>query len=231
MIVRPVDDGVVLITQPDHAHLARQIMEHDVSLARRPRRDDILLAIGEHDAGWTDVDAMPTVDAATGLVVDFVSAPLSVRHTVWPPAVDRLAHAPWAATLVAQHAITVYDRYRATAEWTPFFTEMEALRDVYLRASGLSREDLAADYPFVRLGDLISLTFCVGWTEPQQFAEWTIHASGDRVHVAPDIFGGATVPFEVAARVIATDGRLTDAALRAGLARPTTTLRGAATGR
>lgn len=229
MIVRSTDEGVVLITQPDHAQLAGRIMAHDVALAAQPRRDAILLAIAEHDAGWTAVDAAPALHPATGQVIDFVTAPLSVRHTVWPPSIARLAHVPWAATLVAEHAITVYDRYRANAEWTSFFVEMERLRDTHLAASGLTGEDLAIDYPFVRLGDLISLTFCVGWSEPQRYADWTIHASADRVFVTPDIFGGDSVPFEVDARVIGTRGRLTDAALRAELARPTTTLRGLAT--
>ena len=93
-----------------------------------------------------------------------------MRHGVWPRAIARLADDPWAAALVAQHAITVYDRFRSEAEWTPFFADMEAARDAMVRASGMPLDDLAADYPFVRLGDLISLVFCTGWTDAQRFA-------------------------------------------------------------
>ena len=137
MIVRPVHDGLQLITQPDHAHLARRIMVHCVPLAARPRRDAILHAIGEHDNGWAEEDAAPTVNPNTGSVADFVSVPLSVRHGVWPRGVARLADDPWAAALVAQHALTVYDRFRSDAEWTPFFDEMAAARGAMLRVSGM----------------------------------------------------------------------------------------------
>jgi len=227
VIVRPSHDRVQLITQPDHAHAARAIMEHCVPLASLPRRDAILHAIGEHDNGWAETDAAPTVDPATGNVVDFVSAPLSVRHEVWPRAVARLGDDPWAATLVAQHAITVYDRFRPESEWTPFFARMEAMRDTLLRANGTRLDDLLPDYAFVRLADLISLTFCTGWTDAHRFGEWTVQRSGARVVVTPDAFGGAVIPIEIEAREIRSQPFRSDAELRQALTEANTvTLRG-----
>jgi hypothetical protein len=203
-----------LITQPDHAQLARTIMEQCVELAARPRRDAILHAIAEHDNGWAEEDRAPSVNPDTGRVVDFVTAPLSVRHAVWPRGVGRLAIDPWAAALVAQHAITVYDRFRSETEWQPFFAEMEAARSAMLLASGLPLSDLAADYPFVRLADLISLTFCVGWTDVQRFGGWTIQLSGTRVVVTPDVFGGATIPIQIEATEIPDQPFRSNQALR-----------------
>jgi hypothetical protein len=199
VIVRSLDTGTLLITQPAHARLAREVMEHATALAGHPRRESVVLAIGEHDNGWAEEDAAPTVDVSTGAVVDFVNASLWVRHTVWPRGVARLADDPWAAALVAQHAITVYDRFRADGEWASFFEGMEAERDAMLRTSGLGAPELASDYPFVRLGDLISLMFCTGWTEPQTFAHWTVERSGSRVSVTPDPFGGTTISIAVTA--------------------------------
>jgi len=177
-------------------------MEGCVPLATRPRRDAILHAIREHDNGWAEDDAAPTLDSATGFVADFVHAPLRVRQTVWPRAVARLAADPWAAALVAHHAVTVYERFRAEPEWTSFFAEMEAARGTMLRASGKSLEDLLPDYVFVRLGDLISLTFCAGWTQEQRFSGWSVHLSGARVIVTPDAFGGRVIPIEITAREV-----------------------------
>jgi hypothetical protein len=232
MIVRSARACIQLITQPDHAHLARAIMEHSVALARRTRRASILHAIGEHDNGWAEDDAAPRVNPETGGVLDFVNAPLSVRHEVWPRAVARLAADPWAATLVAQHAITVYDRFRSEAAWAPFFVRMTAARDEMLIASGMPLEALVADYSFVRLGDLISLTFCAGWTDGQRFGDWAIHLSGTRVVVSPDLFGGATIPIEIGAREIPNQAFRSDAELRDALDRGVTTmLRGEAAGR
>lgn len=189
-------------------------MEHCVPLATRPRRRTILHAIAEHDNGWAEEDAAPRVDLATGHVVDFVSASLSIRQTVWPRGVARLSDDPWAAALVAQHAITVYDRFRSDADWTAFFAEMEALRDAMLRKSGLPLDELLPDYAFVRLADLISLTFCTGWTDQQRFGEWTVQRFDTRVVVTPDAFGGAEVPIEISAREIRNQSFQSDEELR-----------------
>jgi Protein of unknown function (DUF3891) len=202
MIVRSVDDGVQLITQPDHARLARVIMERCVALASRPRCETILHAIAEHDAGWAEEDAAPTIDPQTGGVADFIHVPARVRQAVWPRTIAQLADDPWAAALVAQHAMTAYDRFRSDAEWTPFFAEMETARAAMARASGTPLGELAADYAFVRLGDLISLAFCTGWTDEQRFSAWTIQLTGTRIVVSPDVFGGETVPIEIRARTI-----------------------------
>ena len=79
---------------------------------------------------------------------------------------------------------------------------MEASRDELVRACGGRFEDLLDDYRFVRLGDLISLVFCTGLTEQQQFAEWTVAGFGTSVIVTPDPFGGQSIPLEVTARAL-----------------------------
>jgi hypothetical protein len=217
VIVRQVGERILLITQPDHAHLARRVMEHCVPLASSPRRDEILLAIGEHDNGWTEEDAAPRVNLATGEVFDFVSAPAEIRQAVWPRGVARLASDPWAAALVAQHAVTVYDRFRSDGEWAPFFAEMEAARDAMVRATDRDLDQLLPDYVFVRLADLISLTFCVGWDDEQRFGGWAVQRLGTRVVVAPDAFGGTETPIEIDAREIVRRTFRSDAELRAAL--------------
>jgi uncharacterized protein (DUF433 family) len=202
-------------------------MEFCVPLAARPRREAILHAIAEHDNGWAEADAAPTVNADTGDVLDFITVPLAVRQGVWPRAVARLVDDPWAAALVAQHALTVYGRFRPDRDWTAFFVEMEAARDAMLRASGKPLDDLLEDYPFLRLGDLISLAFCTGSTDEQRFGGWTVQLSGARVVVTPDVCGGAEIPFEIEARTIRKRPFRLEAELRDGLSEATvTTLRG-----
>lgn len=202
MIVRPAASGCVLITQPDHAQLARRIMEHCVSLVENPRRDTILRAIGDHDNGWADTDAAPGIDPETGGVVDFIRAPVSVRQGVWPRTIAGLSDEPYAAALVANHAMFAYDRFREEPDWLAFFAAMEVSRREMLHASGFSTAQLLEDYAFLRLGDLISLAFCTGSTSAQPFRDWTVQLVGPRVAVTPGIFGGAPVTFEVAARAV-----------------------------
>src|SRR5438876_58234 len=66
MIVRETNSDFLLITQPDHAELAEDIvraMTTEPSLLGAAR-ETILLATREHDNGWTEVDAFPTIDPA-----------------------------------------------------------------------------------------------------------------------------------------------------------------------
>src|SRR4029453_16164813 len=89
MIVRDAGSTLQLITQPDHAVLARQIMERRLAaeVPPPPRRASILHAIGEHDNGWIEPDASPIVDPVSGRILDFISAPLRASPRVWPRAV------------------------------------------------------------------------------------------------------------------------------------------------
>jgi hypothetical protein len=218
VIVRHTGDTLQLITQPDHARLAGEIMQHTFSLAEHLRRDSILLAITEHDNGWIEPDAAPLIDPATGLPLDFISAPIAVRQGVWPRGVARLAHDPWAAALVAQHAVTIFERYRSDSAWTQFFSVVEGARQTMLGASGFSLEELQADYRFLGFGDLISLTFCNGWSDAQQFDAWSVQLSGSQVLVLPDLFNGRSISIAIAAKEIRRRTFRSDADLRDELA-------------
>jgi hypothetical protein len=206
MIVRLDGSIQLLITQPDHAALAARVMRQwrADGLLQAPRFSSILLAVEEHDNGWREVDAAPLVDDAAGRVVDFIGAPDQIRRTVWPRGVDRLAATPYAASLVAQHALHIYRRYRGHTDWAPFFSDMEARRDRYLQLAGpLSVDDLVREYFFLRIGDLISLTFCNGWTAAQlddSGSGYAIRLEGTRLTITPDPFEGREVPLEIAAR-------------------------------
>lgn len=204
MIIRATGSSQLLITQPDHAALAAHIMRRWSAdgLLISPRRAEILQAVEEHDNGWREVDAAPLVDETTGRILDFIHVADEVRRGVWPRGVERLRATPYAAALVAQHAIHVYGRYRTSADWAPFFLEMEEARNHHLRlASSVTLDELLHDYAFVRLGDLMSLTFCNGWTEPQADEyRYAIRLTEERLSVSPDPFAGQRVPFEIAAR-------------------------------
>lgn len=205
MIVRSYASSSLLITQPDHAALAGRIMEVWATRGLRdaPRRPSILRAVSEHDVGWREVDSAPLVDEATGQILDFISAPATVRQGVWPRAVQRLSDDATTAALVAEHAIQVYSRYRGDGRWTAFFGTMASLRDEHATRGGLSTDEIRDAYFFVRVGDLISLTFCTGWLEPQTIADHEIKLVGPNdVGIRPDPFGGAVVPFEISARAL-----------------------------
>lgn len=171
-------------------------------LHESPRRDDILLATRAHDDGWHGPDDKPIVDAGTGRVLDFVHVPADVRQALWPRGVARLSSTPYAAALVAEHALQVYHSNRDDGGWRAFFADMKALRDAHLSESpGPDTSDFSRDYAFLRMGDLLSLMFCGRWLQPQDQDGYALSLEGDRLLVAPDPFGGRAVPLSVTARV------------------------------
>ena len=68
-VVIVVDKGDLLrvITQPDHARFAAELLSlwRADGLPEHPRREQLLFAVREHDNGWREADAAPWVDPAT----------------------------------------------------------------------------------------------------------------------------------------------------------------------
>jgi hypothetical protein len=209
MIVRDEDDTFLLITQPDHARLAEQIvaaMRTERAL-EWPDRRAILVATREHDNGWIEVDAEPTVDPATGRPHDFVSGLAHVKHELWLRGITRAAKVdPRVGALVAEHALTVYGYRRGTAEWHAFFESITAMRDDLLRQTealtGKAREAFEQQYRCVHLGDAFSLQFCGGWAGPNTALQYEATVKGGMLLISPDPFDGGTVALRVLGRRI-----------------------------
>src|SRR5436190_5906959 len=147
MIIRRDGTSLVFVTQPDHARLAADLLNHWNGFADHPRRAALLLAAREHDNGWRELDEELVFDSPEGRAFDFITAPDRIKHAVWPRGVDRLAEAsPYAAALVAQHAVFVYDSHRDDPAWEGFFTAMRTRRDDLRARAGHSPEELEADY-------------------------------------------------------------------------------------
>lgn len=223
MIVRADEDSYVLINQHDHAQLARDIV---AAMRTEPallgaRRDLVLHATREHDNGWLETDAQPTITEA-GRPCDFIEGPAPVKHEIWPRGIARAGNLdPRVGALVAEHALTVYAYRRQESEWLPFFTSVSALRDALLRDARVDTEmalrEFRMEYRCVRLGDSFSLQFCNGWTDPQDTLGYRAALRGSRLFISPDPFDGVAIPLQVPARRIAGRMYRDDEDLRAAV--------------
>jgi hypothetical protein len=234
VIIRPDGDSLLFITQPDHAQLAAHAIEHwqEDGFPVHPSRDDILFAAREHDNGWIEEDSSTHV-GASGAPLDFVSVPVEVKHRIWPRAAARIAgRSPYAAALIAQHALAVYSSTRTDPAWQGFFDEMTRIRDTYMARTQTDLETLARDYLFVNAADRISLAFCTGWQQPlHSHGRQIILADRNTVEISPDPFSGARVPLRVPARRLSQRRFDTSAALKRALdAAPVDVLEGTAVG-
>ncbi len=207
MIVRADGDGLVLVTQPDHAALAAAFLEQwrADGLPVHPLHADIILATRHHDIGWAAEDVAPRVNTDTGDPFDFITMPDPVRQSVWPRALDLLADTPYQAALVAQHALTLFRRYDTDPSWQRFLRAMEAHRDALFRACqdtmpGANLPSFLQAYAWLSIADLLSLIVCSGWTDTFDADQYRAVRQGDVLTVSPDPFGGVVVPYRVAGR-------------------------------
>jgi hypothetical protein len=216
MIVRATGNDLFLITQPDHAELAAALMREwkGHEFASRPTREAALFATARHDIGWAEEDRAARLDRDTGRPFDFMTLPDRRRQAIWPRAIDALStESTYAAALVAQHALTIYRRNRVDPEWAAFFATLEAERDRWFdsaaRPEGLhrgvdppagTRTSFLQDYAMLRMGDLLSLSYCNAWSSPEELEGFAIWSDGERLSVSPDPFEGAEVSIAIAAR-------------------------------
>lgn len=235
MIIRRDRKDLLFITQTDHAALAADIVSGWCAegFPSNPRRQVILLATREHDNGWHEEDAMTHVDAA-GEPVDFVAAPLPVKHRIWPRAAARLATTdPYAAALVAHHAVALHGQQRPDPAWRGFVDRMTRIEaDLLAQCQGDGLEQtLREDYRFVQAGDQLSLVFCNAWTTPFPRSGGRTILKGTTLEITPDPFDGAQIPLHVRARRIPARTFASAGDLRAALdAAPVEILHGEAVG-
>jgi hypothetical protein len=222
MIVVPEGATLRLVTQPDHAHLAGELLSlwRAGGLPDHPRRADLLFAAREHDNGWREADAAPRWDAARGLPHDFLTLSRAERIEVWERGPCRFAaERPYAALLIARHALNLFRDRRGEEDWDGLLDFLEDFAAGLLAETGATPEELEADYPLIDLADLVSLTACAGRSGPAERHGTRIEpgpASGE-LRLEPFPLAGATT-FRVPCRRIPRRGYRGDADLGGELA-------------
>ena len=194
MIVYGEETSWLLVTQPDHAHFAGELLAlwRGDGLPRHPRRNDILFAGREHDNGWREADAAPRWDGERARPHDFLSMPWPARVEIWERGTARFAESrPYAALLIVRHALNLHRSHPAPerAELLDYLAELqEGLRG----ETGIENAEVAADYRFVDLADSISLTACNRWREPFEHAGLRGRFQDGTICLDPFPLAGAT---------------------------------------
>jgi hypothetical protein len=130
MIIQRRGGELLFITQAAHAALAAAIMAEWAlgGLPDHPRREAILIATRHHDDGWREEDARLHI-GPDGEPLDFIAVPPDVKQRIWPRATERvLRRSPYAAALVAEHALTIHEPLGGDPAWRAFFARMQVIR-------------------------------------------------------------------------------------------------------
>ena len=198
MIITERGDEILLFTQPDHAALAGALMalwQRD-GLPGHPRRQELLLAIREHDNGWREADAAPRIDPASGRPLTFNRLSREDRIGIWRRGVRRFAtERPFAALLILRHAIGIHRNNWASAGWKEFGEELAELEKELHEAAGIAHSAVQDDYRFLELADTLSLGACGALgIHPSEGTRAGYHFEIElgRIRLVPLPFAGAT---------------------------------------
>ena len=205
MIVTEDHGELRLVTQPDHARFAAQLLSlwRPRELSEHPRRDLLLAAVREHDNGWRESDAAPRIEPSTGRPHDFRSLPDESRRELWRRGVERFAaEMPYIALLAAQHSRELHRERRTDPGWEPFLAELAERREDLMAAAGLAAGDLAADHRWLELADALSLAVCCRSIVPLVRGGLTASLRNDELEIEPFPLAGSTT-FEIPCRHIA----------------------------
>jgi len=204
MIVATHDQGLWIVTQNDHAHLAAEIL----SLWRRdglpghPRRDVLLRATREHDNGWREADSAPRHNPEDGRPHDFRSLPDEERRELWHRGVGRFLDSdPEMALLVVRHARQLHRGHRGEPGWDPLLDRWWQLEEELLEWTGQDRETLEGDYRWLELADHLSLTLSCRWRKEIERHGYRVEGRGDLLAFDPFPLAGATT-FRLPCRTI-----------------------------
>lgn len=109
MIVRPVEEGIQLIHQHDHARAAGTLARRWSGLPSVPAPsaklcDPLFFAADNHDVGWCRLDSAPRLDMGTGLPQSFFAATVEEAIAVWTEGIRFCeAHGAFSGYLVSAH--------------------------------------------------------------------------------------------------------------------------------
>lgn len=176
MIRRPEGESWLLITQPDHAALAGTLARAWRGGPAPDPLEETLLAIAEHDNGWREWEAAPTVNEH-GEPRHFSEMAIADHLAIWERGIARLASiSPYAALLVSSHADSLFRRRLDPPRDSPAARRLVAAfrrRQGRLRRSlvatvaadrdhchGLAPPRLAANLQLLQLCDYLSLRIC-----------------------------------------------------------------------
>ncbi len=198
MIRRTDGEDWLLIAQPDHAALCGTFAERWGSasgpFAPVGEWEAVLYAAREHDNGWAEWEADPTLDAA-GRPRNFLEMPVAEALTVWRLGPRRAVERdPYGGLLVSLHATRIFQpRYQYGRDAPEereslglFLEEQEALRSNLQRRITADKAVVRAHSALVGLWDRLSLLCCCGPIPPAVLEKAPARRGPLDVRVIPD---------------------------------------------
>ena len=246
MIRRKYGEGWVLITQPSHAFLSSKIMNFwgNENFGSIAPRDDVMLAIREHDCGWEKMDSAADLNPGNGYPRSFMEMRSESQFEIWSECFERhQSKHPYACALIALHFFEFNERNISRNPGNKAAVSLrEKIREFLCQSLGTSigegslngylPSDMRINLRFLQVGDMISLALCHG-SKSSTIREVPINYLGDTTEVtllsedglnytiSPNPFSQDSLRFDISGRKLEkksfdAEAKLKDAFRRAG---------------
>lgn len=246
MIRRESDEGWALITQPNHAFLSSRIMDFwgNENFGSIAPRDEVMLAIREHDCGWEKTDSAADFNPENGYPRNFMEMRSESQFQIWSECFERhKGKHPYACALIALHFSEFNERNISRDPGNKAAVSLrEKIRGFLRQSLGISigegslngylPSDIRTNLKFLQVGDMISLALCHG-SRSTTVRDVPINYLGDTTEiillsedglnytVSPNPFSRDSLRFDISGRKLEkksfdAEAELKDAFRRAG---------------
>ncbi len=186
MLHRSVPEGLICITQPNHAWVSGQLAQAwgNDHFGQFFPTQEVCLGAEQHDIGWLLWEQSPTLNPQTGYPYQFTELPTPVHIGIWSGAKQlALPLGRYVALLISLHGTGLYERYRSwqnsqeSTQIVQDFLEREyafqkqlidALKNDFYYASYAVPEIIERNKKLVAVWDALSLILCQGLPGEQQ---------------------------------------------------------------
>jgi hypothetical protein len=221
MIVRPFRGRLLIVRQTDHMALSGRLAEAwgNADLKRPEPYGPLVVAAAEHDAGWVEWEAAPSLDPATRRPYKFGDLPVEEHLALYQHGVNQVAAKdPHAGLLVNLHCQGLYNlRFGSAPEMTMRKLGVDqdaAIRRTLAALQAQERElghrvpislpILWAQYELLQVFDVLSLLLCMPPLNEQFVGPIKLRPrAGDSVTVDPWPFAAKDVTATVPGRLVA----------------------------
>jgi Protein of unknown function (DUF3891) len=183
-----------LVHQPDHAHLAGELVQHLVIPGAPPLAEEIIRGIWAHDEGWAEFDSgkrkfdvTPARYVGTDVATNEDGKPLSFFDIkaadalqAWRSSIETAeAIGPLAGLIVSGHFYRLAALGLSTRYYRPdeehlaraFIQDEEQRRDRLMKRQTRSADKVSYWIGVLRFCDLLSLYLCCGAQDAVEFPE------------------------------------------------------------
>lgn len=164
MIIRETEETFVMATQDDHGRFAGDIARgfRKELFIDESVRDEVLLAIAEHDRAWLPMDDTPIWNDGTGKPFTFIDYPLQPKLLMYAKGVDEAeAMSPYAGYLCSLHYASFVNHAEGSA-FEAFFRAEQNRQERLRNEHEFPAEDIVQrQFALLQLCDDISLYVCM----------------------------------------------------------------------